>query len=119
MINKPLWEFDSHEMCQVMDNIIIAEDGQITVRFLEGTEVDLSSRRKVIMIVGNHCGYSLFFCIFVIEYIILEIVGVVIRIMEKETFRERLKGPEFEAVILPIFDFFEPFIHQESKFNES
>ena len=59
------------------------------------------------------------FCIFVIEYIILEIVGVVIRIMEKETFRERLKSPEFEAVILPIFDFFEPFIHQESKFNES
>lgn len=41
MINKPLWEFDSHEMCQVLDNIIIAEDGQITVRFLEGTEVDL------------------------------------------------------------------------------
>lgn len=41
MINKPLSEFDSREMCQVLDNIIIAEDGQITVRFLEGTEVDL------------------------------------------------------------------------------
>ena len=27
MINNPLWEFDSHEMCQVLDNIIIAEDG--------------------------------------------------------------------------------------------
>ena len=41
MINKPLWEFDSHEMCQVLDNIIIPENEQITVRFLEGTEVDL------------------------------------------------------------------------------
>ena len=41
MINKPLWEFDYHEMCQILDNIIITEDGQITVRFLEGTEVDL------------------------------------------------------------------------------
>lgn len=27
MINKPLSEFDSHEMCQVLDNIIFAEDG--------------------------------------------------------------------------------------------
>lgn len=41
MINKPSWEFNSIEMCQVLDNIIIAEDGQITVRFLEGNEVDL------------------------------------------------------------------------------
>ena len=39
--------------------------------------------------------------------------------MEKETFRERLKSPELEEVILPIFDFFEPFIHQESKFIEN
>lgn len=39
--------------------------------------------------------------------------------MEKETFRERLKSSELEEAILPIFDFFEPFIHQESKFNES
>ncbi|QTU82555.1 hypothetical protein J7S27_04375 [Carnobacteriaceae bacterium zg-C25] len=39
--------------------------------------------------------------------------------MEKETYRERLNSPEFEEVILPIFDFFEPFIHQELKFNES
>ena len=64
MINKPLWEFDYHEMCQILDNIIITEDGQITVRFLEGTEVDLQSRRKVIMTVGYHCGYSFFlhFC---------------------------------------------------------
>ncbi|MCK1164176.1 recombinase family protein [Streptococcus suis] len=41
IINKPSWEFDSYEMCQALDNITIVEDGQITVRFLEGTEVDL------------------------------------------------------------------------------
>nr|WP_238142143.1 recombinase family protein [Streptococcus suis] len=41
MINKPSWEFNSNEMCQVLDSVTIAEDGQITVRFLEGTEVDL------------------------------------------------------------------------------
>ncbi|BCK45760.1 serine recombinase [Streptococcus suis] len=41
MINKPSWEFDSYEMCQALDSITIVEDGQITVRFLEGTEVDL------------------------------------------------------------------------------
>ncbi|MCK3881661.1 hypothetical protein HCC13_04655 [Streptococcus suis] len=39
--------------------------------------------------------------------------------MEKETYRERLNSPDFEEVILPVFDFFEPFIHQELKFNES
>ncbi|HFU3943037.1 TPA: hypothetical protein ACGO2T_001990 [Streptococcus suis] len=68
--------------------------------------------------VGTHCGYSLF-CVFVVEYIILEWSGVVVTFMEKETYRERLNSPEFEEVILPIFDFFEPFIHQELKFNES
>ncbi|WP_414930212.1 hypothetical protein [Streptococcus suis] len=41
IINKPSWEFDSYEMCQALDSITIVEDGQITVRFLEGTEVDL------------------------------------------------------------------------------
>ncbi|MFM0900228.1 recombinase family protein [Streptococcus suis] len=41
MINKPSWEFDLYEMCQTLDSITIVEDGQITVRFLEGTEVDL------------------------------------------------------------------------------
>lgn len=41
MINKPSWEFDSYEMCQVMDSITISEDGQISVKFLEETEVDL------------------------------------------------------------------------------
>ncbi|MGH1977576.1 hypothetical protein [Rothia sp. L_38] len=46
-------------------------------------------------------------------------MGVIEIIMEKETFRERLKSSELEEAILPIFDFFEPFIHQESKFNES
>lgn len=30
MINKPSWEFDSYEMCQVLDSIIIVEDGQIS-----------------------------------------------------------------------------------------
>ena len=41
LINKECWEYDSFEMCQVLDSILISEDGQITVRFLEGTEVDL------------------------------------------------------------------------------
>ena len=41
MIHKPSWEFDSYEMCQVLDSVTIAEDGQISVIFLEGTEVDL------------------------------------------------------------------------------
>ena len=39
--------------------------------------------------------------------------------MEKETYRQRLKSSEFEEVITPIFDFFEPFINQEPKFKES
>lgn len=41
LINKDCWEYDFFEMCQVLDSILISEDGQITVRFLEGTEVDL------------------------------------------------------------------------------
>ena len=41
LINKECWEYGSFEMCQVLDSILISEDGQITVRFLEGTEVDL------------------------------------------------------------------------------
>ena len=41
MIHKPSWEFDSYEMRQVLDSVTIAEDGQISVIFLEGTEVDL------------------------------------------------------------------------------
>ena len=41
MKNKPSWVFDSYEMCQVLDSITIAEDGQISVKFLEGTEVEL------------------------------------------------------------------------------
>lgn len=41
MINKPSWEFDSYEMCQVLDSITNSEDGQISVKFFEGTEVDL------------------------------------------------------------------------------
>lgn len=41
MINKPSWEFDSYEMFQVLDSITILEDGQISVKFLERTEVDL------------------------------------------------------------------------------
>lgn len=40
-INMPSWEFNSYEMCQVLDSITISEDRQITVKFLEGTEVDL------------------------------------------------------------------------------
>ncbi|HEN0711919.1 TPA: recombinase family protein [Streptococcus agalactiae] len=41
LINKSSWEFDSYEMCQVLDSITISEDGQITVLFLESSEVEL------------------------------------------------------------------------------
>lgn len=41
MINKPSWEFDSYEMCHVLDSITNSEDGQISVKFFERTEVDL------------------------------------------------------------------------------
>lgn len=41
IIKKTSWEFNSYEMCQVLDSITISEDGQISVKFLEGTEVDL------------------------------------------------------------------------------
>ena len=41
IINKISWEFNSYDMCQVVDSITIAEDGEISVKFLEGTEVDL------------------------------------------------------------------------------
>lgn len=41
IINKPSWEFNSYEMCQVLESITISEDGQISVKFLEGTDVDL------------------------------------------------------------------------------
>ena len=41
LIYQECWEYDSFEMCQVLDGILISEDGQMTVRFLEGTEVDL------------------------------------------------------------------------------
>ncbi|MFM9319615.1 hypothetical protein [Streptococcus sp. ST16] len=41
IVNKISWEFNSYEMCQVVDNITIAEDGEISVKFLEGTEIDL------------------------------------------------------------------------------
>jgi len=36
-INKDYWEFDSFKMCQVLYSITITKDGQITVKFLEGT----------------------------------------------------------------------------------
>jgi len=36
-----LEHFDSTIMCQILDNITIPESGQVTVTFLEGTEVDL------------------------------------------------------------------------------
>ena len=41
IVNKISWEFNSDEMRQVVDNITIAEDGEISVKFLEGTEIDL------------------------------------------------------------------------------
>lgn len=41
LINKDYWEFDSFKMCRGLDGITITEDGQIIVRFFEGTEVEL------------------------------------------------------------------------------
>ncbi len=34
-------DFKPSDMCRVLDHISIGFDGEITVRFLEGTEVDL------------------------------------------------------------------------------
>ena len=33
--------FDGRKMCQVLEKIMLGEDGSITVKFLEGTEVNL------------------------------------------------------------------------------
>ena len=33
--------FDGRKMCQVLEKITLGEDGSITIKFLEGTEVNL------------------------------------------------------------------------------
>ncbi|CQR24982.1 prophage LambdaSa04, site-specific recombinase resolvase [Streptococcus varani] len=41
LIRQKQIDFNSSDMCRVLDHITIGLDGEITVRFLEGTEVDL------------------------------------------------------------------------------
>lgn len=41
LLKRERWVFDAEEMCQVLDHISISENGQLTVTFLEGTEVEL------------------------------------------------------------------------------
>ena len=33
--------FDGRRMCQVLEKVVLGEDGTISIKFLEGTEVDL------------------------------------------------------------------------------
>lgn len=41
LLKRERWVFDTEEMCQVLDYISISENGQLTVTFLEGTQVKL------------------------------------------------------------------------------
>lgn len=41
LLKRERWVFDAEEMCQVLDYISISENGQLTVTFLEGTQVKL------------------------------------------------------------------------------
>lgn len=34
-------KFNGREMCQVLEKITLSEDGSISIKFLEGTEVNL------------------------------------------------------------------------------
>ncbi|HEM2542538.1 TPA: recombinase zinc beta ribbon domain-containing protein [Streptococcus suis] len=41
LLKREIWGFDAEEMCQVLDCIIISENGQFSVVFLEEIEVEL------------------------------------------------------------------------------
>ena len=41
IISRNKWNFNGVEMCRILDSITISERGEINVKFLEGTEVNL------------------------------------------------------------------------------
>lgn len=41
IVSRKKWDFNGGEMCQFLDSITISEKGEISVKFLEGTEVNL------------------------------------------------------------------------------
>ena len=41
IVSRNKWDFNGVEMCQILHSITISEKGEISVKFLEGTEVNL------------------------------------------------------------------------------
>ena len=41
IVSRKKWDFNGVEMCRILDSINISEKGEISVKFLEGTEVNL------------------------------------------------------------------------------
>ena len=41
IVSRKKWDFNGVEMCRILDSITISEKGEISVKFLEGTEVNL------------------------------------------------------------------------------
>ena len=41
IVSRKKWNFNGGEMCLILDGITISEKGEISVEFLEGTEVNL------------------------------------------------------------------------------
>lgn len=41
IVSRKKWDFNGIEMCRILDSINISEKGEISVKFLEGTEVNL------------------------------------------------------------------------------
>ena len=41
IVSRKKWNFNGVEMCRILDSITISEKGEISVKFLEGTEVNL------------------------------------------------------------------------------
>lgn len=41
IVSRNKWDFNGVEMCRILHSITISEKGEISVKFLEGTEVNL------------------------------------------------------------------------------
>ena len=41
IVSRKKWDFNGVEMCRILDSITISEKGEVSVKFLEGTEVNL------------------------------------------------------------------------------
>lgn len=41
IVSRKKWNFNGVEMCRILDSITISEKGEISIKFLEGTEVNL------------------------------------------------------------------------------